>query len=156
MIKIMIMSASRRSSNAGSSVSRQRHCRTSQHECEFGFDYLRPNMVNDVDLLKWIEFCDTTRSTRFRLTKLVRLSLLPAAENPDNYYTFAKIAAKIGSGKITVPDEAPKCCWLMRVLKKSEIAGNKNCTRQITCAVFITWIKLCEHRRCTSATRITL
>ena len=56
---------------------------------EFGFDYLRDNMVNDVDLLRQRELnfaiVDEV-DINFDSTKLVRhlLSLLQRLKNPDN------------------------------------------------------------------------
>lgn len=63
---------------------------------EFGFDYLRDNMVNEVDLLR-------QRSLNFAIVDEVDSILIdeartpliisaPAAENPDNYIKFAKLA----------------------------------------------------------------
>ena len=70
---------------------------------EFGFDYLRDNMVNDVALVR-------QRSLNFAIVDEVDSILIdeartpliisaPAAENPDSYYQFAKIGAKL------VPDD---------------------------------------------------
>ncbi len=66
---------------------------------EFGFDYLRDNMVNEIDLVR-------QRSLHFAIVDEVDSILIdeartpliisaPAAENPDSYYQFAKIAAKL-------------------------------------------------------------
>ncbi|NTW61067.1 preprotein translocase subunit SecA [Candidatus Saccharibacteria bacterium] len=66
---------------------------------EFGFDYLRDNMVNETNLLR-------QRSLNFAIVDEVDSILIdeartpliisaPAAENPDSYYQFAKIAAKL-------------------------------------------------------------
>lgn len=66
---------------------------------EFGFDYLRDNMVNDIELVR-------QRSLNFAIVDEVDSILIdeartpliisaPAAENPDSYYHFAKIAAKL-------------------------------------------------------------
>jgi len=66
---------------------------------EFGFDYLRDNMVNEVDLLR-------QRSLHFAIVDEVDSILIdeartpliisaPASENPDNYQQFSKIAAKL-------------------------------------------------------------
>jgi len=70
---------------------------------EFGFDYLRDNMVNEIDLVR-------QRSLHFAIVDEVDSILIdeartpliisaPAADNPDSYYQFAKIAAKL------VPDD---------------------------------------------------
>ena len=66
---------------------------------EFGFDYLRDNMVNEISLVR-------QRSLNFAIVDEVDSILIdeartpliisaPAAENPDSYYQFAKIAAKL-------------------------------------------------------------
>jgi len=66
---------------------------------EFGFDYLRDNMVNEIDLVR-------QRSLHFAIVDEVDSILIdeartpliisaPAADNPDSYYQFAKIAAKL-------------------------------------------------------------
>ena len=66
---------------------------------EFGFDYLRDNMVNDVDLLRQRELnfaiVDEVDSILIDEARTPLIISAPAAENPDNYYTFAKIAAKL-------------------------------------------------------------
>ena len=68
---------------------------------EFGFDYLRDNMVNDVDLLRQRELnfaiVDEVDSILIDEARTPLIISAPAAENPDNYYTFAKIAAKLVS-----------------------------------------------------------
>ena len=66
---------------------------------EFGFDYLRDNMINDVDLLRQRELnfaiVDEVDSILIDEARTPLIISAPAAENPDNYYTFAKIAAKL-------------------------------------------------------------
>ena len=66
---------------------------------EFSFDYLRDNMVNDVDLLRQRELnfaiVDEVDSILIDEARTPLIISAPAAENPDNYYTFAKIAAKL-------------------------------------------------------------
>lgn len=66
---------------------------------EFGFDYLRDNMVNDVDLLRQRELnfaiVDEVDSILIDEARTPLIISAPAAENPGNYYTFAKIAAKL-------------------------------------------------------------
>ena len=70
---------------------------------EFGFDYLRDNMVNDADLLRQRELnfaiVDEVDSILIDEARTPLIISAPAAENPDNYYQFAKIAAKL------VPDD---------------------------------------------------
>ena len=66
---------------------------------EFGFDYLRDNMVNDVDLLRQRELnfaiVDEVDSILIDEARTPLIISAPAAENPDNYYIFAKVASKL-------------------------------------------------------------
>ena len=66
---------------------------------ESGFDYLRDNMVNDVDLLRQRELnfaiVDEVDSILIDEARTPLIISAPAAENPDNYYTFAKVASKL-------------------------------------------------------------
>ena len=66
---------------------------------EFGFDYLRDNMVNDVVLLRQRELnfaiVDEVDSILIDEARTPLIISAPAAENPDNYYTFAKVASKL-------------------------------------------------------------
>lgn len=68
---------------------------------EFGFDYLRDNMVNEVDLLRQRELnfaiVDEVDSILIDEARTPLIISAPAAENPDSYYQFAKIAAKFTS-----------------------------------------------------------
>ncbi len=70
---------------------------------EFGFDYLRDNMVNDAELLRQRELnfaiVDEVDSILIDEARTPLIISAPAAENPDSYYQFAKIAAKL------VPDD---------------------------------------------------
>ncbi len=70
---------------------------------EFGFDYLRDNMVNDVDELRQRDLnfaiVDEVDSILIDEARTPLIISAPAAENPDSYYQFAKIAAKL------VPDD---------------------------------------------------
>lgn len=70
---------------------------------EFGFDYLRDNMVNDVDLLRQRELnfaiVDEVDSILIDEARTPLIISAPAAENPEHYLTFSKIAAKL------VPDD---------------------------------------------------
>ena len=70
---------------------------------EFGFDYLLDNMVNDMDLLRQRELnfaiVDEVDSILIDEARTPLIISAPAAENPDNYYTFAKVASKL------VPDD---------------------------------------------------
>ncbi len=66
---------------------------------EYGFDYLRDNMVNEVDLLRQRELSfaivDEADSILIDEARTPLIISAPAAENPDSYYQFAKIAAKL-------------------------------------------------------------
>ena len=66
---------------------------------EFGFDYLRDNMVNEVDLLRQRDLhfaiVDEVDSILIDEARTPLIISAPAAENPDNYYQFAKVAAKL-------------------------------------------------------------
>lgn len=66
---------------------------------EFGFDYLRDNMVNEVELLRQRELnfaiVDEVDSILIDEARTPLIISAPVAENPDSYYQFAKIAAKL-------------------------------------------------------------
>lgn len=66
---------------------------------EFGFDYLRDNMANEVDLLRqrelYFAIVDEVDSILIDEARTPLIISAPAAENPDSYYQFAKIAAKL-------------------------------------------------------------
>ena len=66
---------------------------------EFGFDYLRDNMVNEVDMLRQRDLhyaiVDEVDSILIDEARTPLIISAPAAENPDNYYQFAKLAAKL-------------------------------------------------------------
>jgi preprotein translocase subunit SecA len=66
---------------------------------EFGFDYLRDNMVNEVELLRQRELnfaiVDEVDSILIDEARTPLIISAPAAENPDSYYQFAKIADKL-------------------------------------------------------------
>lgn len=70
---------------------------------EFGFDYLRDNMVNEVELLRQrglnYAIVDEVDSILIDEARTPLIISAPAAENPDSYLQFAKIAAKL------VPDD---------------------------------------------------
>ncbi|NCU29845.1 preprotein translocase subunit SecA [Candidatus Saccharibacteria bacterium] len=70
---------------------------------EFGFDYLRDNMVNEVELLRQRELnfaiVDEVDSILIDEARTPLIISAPASENPESYYTFAKITAKL------VPDD---------------------------------------------------
>jgi len=66
---------------------------------EFGFDYLRDNMVNEMELLRQRELnfaiVDEVDSILIDEARTPLIISAPAAENPDSYYQFAKVAAKL-------------------------------------------------------------
>ncbi len=66
---------------------------------EFGFDYLRDNMVNDVELLRQrklnFAIVDEVDSILVDEARTPLIISAPAGENPDSYYQFARIANKL-------------------------------------------------------------
>lgn len=70
---------------------------------EFGFDYLRDNMVTEVDDIRQRELnfaiVDEVDSILIDEARTPLIISAPAAENPESYYQFAKIASKL------VPDD---------------------------------------------------
>jgi preprotein translocase subunit SecA len=66
---------------------------------EFGFDYLRDNMVNEVELLRQRELnfaiVDEVDSILIDEARTPLIISAPAGENPESYYQFAKIADKL-------------------------------------------------------------
>lgn len=66
---------------------------------EFGFDYLRDNMVDDADLLRQRELnfaiVDEVDSILIDEARTPLIISAPAAENPESYLQFAKVAAKL-------------------------------------------------------------
>jgi preprotein translocase subunit SecA len=66
---------------------------------EFGFDYLRDNMVNDEELLRQRELhfaiVDEVDSILIDEARTPLIISAPAGENPDYYYQFARIASKL-------------------------------------------------------------
>ena len=67
---------------------------------EFGFDYLRDNMVDDVKYLRQRELnyaiVDEVDSILIDEARTPLIISAPAGDNPEQYYNFAKIAAKLG------------------------------------------------------------
>ena len=66
---------------------------------EFGFDYLRDNMVNDVDLLRQRELnfaiVDEVDSILIDEARTPLIISAPAQENPEMYQKFSMIASKL-------------------------------------------------------------
>lgn len=68
---------------------------------EFGFDYLRDNMVNELEELRQRDLhfaiVDEVDSILIDEARTPLIISAPAAENPESYLQFAKIAAKLVS-----------------------------------------------------------
>lgn len=66
---------------------------------EFGFDYLRDNMVDDEELLRQRELnfaiVDEVDSILIDEARTPLIISAPAAENPESYVQFAKVASKL-------------------------------------------------------------
>ncbi len=66
---------------------------------EFGFDYLRDNMVNEVELLRQRDLhfaiVDEVDSILIDEARTPLIISAPAAENPESYEQFARIASKL-------------------------------------------------------------
>lgn len=66
---------------------------------EFGFDYLRDNMVDDQELLRQRELhfaiVDEVDSILIDEARTPLIISAPAAENPESYIQFAKVASKL-------------------------------------------------------------
>lgn len=66
---------------------------------EFGFDYLRDNMVNELELVRQrtlnFAIVDEVDSILIDEARTPLIISAPAAENPDAYYQFAKVADKL-------------------------------------------------------------
>jgi len=98
---------------------------------EFGFDYLRDNMVNEVDLLRQRDLhfaiVDEVDSILIDEARTPLIISAPAAENPDSYYQFAKVAAKLVDEDYTL-DEKRKTVALTDtgVEKIQKLLGIKN------------------------------
>ena len=98
---------------------------------EFGFDYLRDNMVNEIDLVRQRELhfaiVDEVDSILIDEARTPLIISAPAAENPDSYYQFAKIANRLVSEDYTL-DEKRKSVSLtdQGVEKVQKMLGIKN------------------------------
>ena len=98
---------------------------------EFGFDYLRDNMVNDVDELRQRDLhyaiVDEVDSILIDEARTPLIISAPAAENPDSYYQFAKVAAKL-TPEDYVLDEKRRTVSLSEegVEKVQKLLGIKN------------------------------
>lgn len=98
---------------------------------EFGFDYLRDNMVNELDLVRQRELnfaiVDEVDSILIDEARTPLIISAPAAENPESYYNFAKIAAKLEPADYTL-DEKRRTSSLtdVGVEKVQKMLGIKN------------------------------
>ena len=75
---------------------------------EFGFDYLRDNMATSMeDLVQrkhHFAIVDEVDSVLIDDARTPLIISAPAGDNPDSYYQFAKIAAKLGSEDYVLDD----------------------------------------------------
>ncbi|HEY0965444.1 MAG TPA: preprotein translocase subunit SecA [Candidatus Saccharimonadales bacterium] len=98
---------------------------------EFGFDYLRDNMVDDAELLRQRELnfaiVDEVDSILIDEARTPLIISAPAAENPESYIQFAKVAAKL-TPEDYVLDEKRKSVSLSDkgVEKVQKMLGIKN------------------------------
>jgi len=98
---------------------------------EFGFDYLRDNMVDEVDLLRQRDLhyviVDEVDSILIDEARTPLIISAPAAENPESYIQFAKVAAKLVPEDYTL-DEKRKMVALTDdgVDKVQRLLGVKN------------------------------
>lgn len=98
---------------------------------EFGFDYLRDNMVNEVELLRQRDLhfaiVDEVDSILIDEARTPLIISAPAAENPESYIQFAKVAAKLTENDYIL-DEKRKMVALTDegVEKVQKMLGLKN------------------------------
>jgi len=98
---------------------------------EFGFDYLRDNMVNEVELLRQRDLhfaiVDEVDSILIDEARTPLIISAPASENPESYEQFAKVAAKLTPADYTL-DEKRKMVALTDegVDKVQKMLGVKN------------------------------
>jgi len=98
---------------------------------EFGFDYLRDNMVNEVELLRQRDLnfaiVDEVDSILIDEARTPLIISAPAAENPESYLQFAKVANKL-TAEDFVLDEKRKMVSLTDdgVDKVQRLLGVKN------------------------------
>lgn len=76
---------------------------------EFGFDYLRDNMVDNVELLRQRDLnfaiVDEVDSILIDEARTPLIISAPAAENPESYYQFSKIANKLKDEDYTLDEK---------------------------------------------------
>ena len=76
---------------------------------EFGFDYLRDNMVKDAEYLRQRELnfaiVDEVDSILIDEARTPLIISAPAADNPESYYQFAKVCAQLASEDYVVDEK---------------------------------------------------
>jgi preprotein translocase subunit SecA len=98
---------------------------------EFGFDYLRDNMINDVEMMRQRELnfaiVDEVDSILIDEARTPLIISAPAADNPENYINFAKVAARL-TPEDYILDEKRKAVSLSDdgVEKVQKMLGIKN------------------------------
>ena len=98
---------------------------------EFGFDYLRDNMVNEVDLLRQRELnfaiVDEVDSILIDEARTPLIISAPAAENPESYIQFAKIAAQLSENDYDLDEKRRSVALTDEGIDKVEkLLGMKN------------------------------
>ena len=98
---------------------------------EFGFDYLRDNMVNEVDLLRQRELnfaiVDEVDSILIDEARTPLIISAPAAENPESYIQFAKIAAQLSENDYDLDEKRRSVALTNEGIDKVEkLLGMKN------------------------------
>lgn len=101
---------------------------------EFGFDYLRDNMVNDVELLRQRELnfaiVDEVDSILIDEARTPLIISAPAAENPEQYINFAKIATRLEPADYTLDEKRRSVALTDEGVEKVEkMLGIKNLYR---------------------------
>jgi preprotein translocase subunit SecA len=76
---------------------------------EFGFDYLRDNMVKDAQYLRQRELnfaiVDEVDSILIDEARTPLIISAPAADNPESYYQFAKVCAQLADEDYIVDEK---------------------------------------------------
>lgn len=98
---------------------------------EFGFDYLRDNMVNDEEMLRqrelYFAIVDEVDSILIDEARTPLIISAPAGENPDFYYQFARIAAKLVPSDYTLDEKRRSVALTDEGVEKIEkMLGVKN------------------------------
>jgi len=98
---------------------------------EFGFDYLRDNMVNEVNLLRQRELnfaiVDEVDSILIDEARTPLIISAPAAESPEQYQKFALIAAKLKSEDFVLDEKRKSVAMTDQGVEKvQKMLGIKN------------------------------